>query len=318
MLQIFHSLRRRLPSIVLIGWALVVQPQALHAEIETQPRAVASILPLHSLLSAVMEGVAEPELLIEPAESPHKVHLRPSQAERLSRADLVVWIGDDLESGLSKSIRVLGESAQVLTLEKRREMELLPIRENERWEFHDHEDEEGHHHHGMDPHLWLSPRHAVRVVRALGERLGGIDPANADRYHANARSLSARLEDLDRHLDRRLEAVRDAPFLVFHDAYQYFERRYRLHAVGAVTLSPEQAPGARRIAELRKRIREAGARCVFAEPQFEPSLVRTLVEGTQVRIGELDPHGVGIAPGPEAYFQLLNRIADRLIDCLSP
>jgi zinc transport system substrate-binding protein len=154
------------------------------------------------------------------------------------------------------------------------------------------------------------------MVRAIARTLSEIDPPNRDRYTANARLLHERLTQLDRELQERLTPVKDDPYIVFHDAYQYFEYRYDLNAVGALTIMPENRPGARRLYEMRARIAEAGAQCVFSEPQFEPALVETLIAGTGVRTGALDPLGATLAAGPEAYFDLMNQLAEALRGCL--
>ncbi len=147
--------------------------------------------------------------------------------------------------------------------------------------------------------------------------LSEVDPANAERYRANADSQVERLQALDEELDGKLDMARDKPYLVFHDAYQYFERRYGLAAAGSVTVEPDRAPGARRINELGNRIDEDGIVCIFAEPQFEPKVINVIREGTDVRTGELDPLGARIDPGRDAYFELLRNLAADLESCLS-
>ena len=144
------------------------------------------------------------------------------------------------------------------------------------------------------------------------------DPDNAARYGANLVRLVARLADLDRELADRLDPVKDRPYVVFHDAYQYFERRYDLNAVGAISLGPQRRPGARRLSEVRRQIQATGALCVFAEPQFEPALVATVIEGTAARAAVLDPLGADLMPGPDAYFELMQNLAGNLVECLAP
>ncbi|GAB6042306.1 zinc ABC transporter substrate-binding protein [Endothiovibrio diazotrophicus] len=292
------------------------------------PGVVATIQPIHSLVAGVMEGIGEPSLLIHGNESPHTFSLRPSDARQLHAAKLVVWVDEGLETPLAHTLESLDDGVRVLTLSAVEGMELLPVREGGAWEAHDHGDgehqaeehavgdEEAEHHHHRDLHLWLSPRNAGRVVRATLEALSDLDPANAERYRANAQRQLQRLRDLDRRLAERTAPVRERPYIVFHDAYQLFEKRYHLNAVGSVTLSPERAPGARRVHQLRGKIRDLGVRCVFAEPQFEPKLVRTLIEGSGARAGVLDPLGATLPAGPDAYFRLMNALADSLVGCL--
>ena len=150
------------------------------------------------------------------------------------------------------------------------------------------------------------------------QSLSEADPANAGRYRANGKAALARLDSLDEELKAALAPVKDAPFVVFHDAYQYFEAHYGLTAVGSISVSEGRAPGAKRLREVREKIAETGARCVFAEPQFQPALVATVVEGTAARTGVLDPVGADLAEGPEAYAELLRGLAGALNKCLAP
>lgn len=290
--------------------------------VSAAPKVVASVLPLHSLLSNVMQGVGEPELLIPANQSPHDFHLRPSQARQLNHADLVVWVGNDLESSLVKPIRVLTDSARVLTLSKLAKMNLLAMREGGDWEGHDHRTG-GHvhdhdHDHRTDPHFWLSPIYAARAAQSMMQALIDLDPDHADRYRSNTQALLNRLADLDDKIAAQLASVADTPYLVFHDAYQYFEARYDLNAVGSITLKPGTTPGAKRLAQLRRKIQDTGAVCLFSEPQFKSSTLRALKEGLPIGLGELDPLGAAQTPGPEAYFQLMDQLSSGLLACFKP
>lgn len=282
---------------------------------------VTTVKPVHSLVAQVMAGVGEPVLLIRGTASPHTWSLRPSDARRLEGADLVVWVGPTLETPLAKPLAALAKRSRVLTLTRADGVKALPAREGGPWADHDHG--HGHSHGGkageeeLDGHLWLDPANARAVVAAVAGRLAAIDPANAGRYRENARRASADLDALDTELARRLEPVRGRPFLVFHDAYQYLEQRYGLNAVGSIAVSPERKPGARRIQALRRRVAESGAACVFREPQFDPGLVATVIEGTPARAAVLDPLGAAIADGPGLYAALMRDIAGALADCLA-
>ena len=289
------------------------------------PRVVVTIRPVHSLVATVMEGVGTPELLLKSASSPHSYALRPSDVRALEAADLVVWVGPELETFLERPLRALSPRATVLALERAEGVTLLPSREGGTWEPHaqegehaggaapGHSDEEEH-----DLHLWLSPANARAIVQALARALSALDPANAPRYARNAAQALEALERLDARLRDRLAPVRDRPFVVFHDAFAYFEAAYGLRAVGSITVTPEQAPGARRISELRAKVLALGAICVFREPQFEPRLVNTIIQGTQARTGTLDDLGAELPEGPGLYALLLERLADNLLDCLAP
>ena len=207
---------------------------------------------------------------------------------------------------------------------------LLPGRQGGAWGERDGDDDDDHGHHGpggsvvaaaaghatSDGHLWLDPVNARAIARQAAQALGQIDPENRGRYLANAAALAARIDLLDAELKATLGPVRSSPFVVFHDAYQYFEKSYALNAVGSVAVSAERTPGARRVKEIRETIRGLGARCVFSEPQFSSSILGTLLEGTQTRAGTLDPLGAGVPAGPDAYFTLMNALGSSLADCL--
>lgn len=278
-----------------------------------QPRVVASILPLQSLTAGVMEGIGEPAVLVRGNASPHTAQLRPSDAQALARAQLVIWIGPIYESFLARPLRALGGEARVIELAREAGIQLLPGRVGGIWGQHeeDHTDDDEN-----DGHLFLDPENGRAIIAAIATALREIDPANAARYTANAARLTARLAALDGELRQMLAPVRERRFIVFHDAYQYLEIRYGLNAVGSITVSPDRAPGAQRLRELRREIAERGAVCVFSERQFPAALTRTVIEGSSARTAVLDPLGVDLQPGPEAYFTLMRRLGTTLRDCL--
>ena len=187
-------------------------------------------------------------------------------------------------------------------------------------EHDDHEDHDGHDDHGhgeFDPHVWLDPVNAKAIVHEIEEALVKADPEHASTYEVNAHKMMDKLDSLTAELREELEPVHEKGFIVFHDAYQYFEQRFDMAAIGSITVSPEVMPGAERVSELREKISDSSATCVFSEPQFEPKLVGILVEGTGARTGVLDPLGATLAKGPDLYFQLLRNMASSLKKCLS-
>ena len=283
------------------------------------PRVVVSVKPVHSLVAGVMAGLGEPLLLIEGAGSPHGASLRPSRARALSKADLVFWLGPGLERFLVRPLAALARDARVVTLAEAPGIALLPPRGAGPWSAHDHgEAANGAASAGAaDPHLWLDPANARAIVTGAIAALSLADPAEAPRYRANGQQMIARIDRLEREIRARLAPLRERPYVVFHDAYQYFERHYGLEPLGAIAPGPETSPGARRIAEMRRRIVDGGPVCVFSEPQFEPALVATLVAGTQARTAVLDPLGAALPAGPEAYFTMMRGLADALAGCLS-
>ena len=283
--------------------ALVLAALLAPAPTRAAPNVVATILPVQAIAAAVMRGVAEPDLLLPPGASPHAFALRPSDAARLAAADLVVWIGPGLEGFMAKPVAALDGRVRVLTLADAEGVRLLPA----------DADEHGHDHAGADPHLWLDPANAEAMAGAIAATLGAIDPPHATTYAANAAAFAAAARDLQARLEARLAPVRGQPYVVFHEAYRYFEAAFGLKPAGSVTVNPELPPGTARVAELRALIETSGAICVFTEPQFEPRLIATLTAGTGARTGTLNPIGT---PGPDAYARLLTGLADSLINCL--
>ena len=312
------------------------------------PKVVASIKPIHSLVAGVMDGVGTPTLLVRGAASPHTYSLKPSEARALDEAELVFWVGEEMEAFLERPLAALAADARVVTLSEAPGVTLVLTRKGGAWEAHEeheeheehaeheaeharhhdeHHAEEGHEHEGEDHdhahgehnmHIWLDPENAKAMVRAAVAALGAADAANAGRYAANGERIIVRLDKLDGELRKRLAPVRARPYVVFHDAYHYLEHRYGLSAVGSITVSPDRKPGAKRLYEIRRKIVDARAVCVFSEPQFEPALVATVVEGTPAKTGVLDPLGADLDAGPDAYFRLLRNLAASLRDCLVP
>ena len=282
---------------------------------------VASIKPVHALVAGVMQGVAAPLLLVPGSASPHDYNLRPSDVRALVTADALFWVGPDLETFLVKPLDNARGKVRAVALLEAPGMTVLPLREGGVWEAHAHgaDHEHGHEHEqagGRDAHIWLDPRNAVVMVERIVAVLGEVDPAHRGDYQRNGAALVARLQALDQQLATELAPVQQQPYIVFHDAYQYFERRYGLNAVGSVVLNPEQRPGAKRVAAIQARIRDLKVRCVFSEPQFQPALVETVIAGSGARTGVLDPLGATLPAGPDAYFQLLQGLGAALRGCL--
>jgi len=329
--------------VIAIGAASLTNIAAAKADIEV----VTSIKPVHSLVSGVMAGVGTPSVIIEGAGSPHTYSLKPSQANQLQDAKLVFWMGDELETFLEGAIENIAQSATAIKLIDAQGLKKIKFRDGGMFDNHghddhdehdhekhddhddekhakkkhdDHGDHDGHDDHGhgeFDPHVWLDPSNAKAIIHEIEEALVKADPEHASTYEANAHKMMDKIDSLTAELREELEPVHENGFIVFHDAYQYFEQRFDLAAIGSITVSPEVMPGAERVSELRKKISELNATCVFSEPQFEPKLVETLVEGTGARTGVLDPLGATLTKGPDLYFQLLRNMAFAIKKCLS-
>lgn len=280
------------------------------------PRVATDIPPVHSLVALVMQGLGEPELILPPGASPHGHSMRPSEAAALAEADLVVWMGPALTPWLERAVASLAEDARSLSLLDAEETMLLDFREGATFGAHaDHESEaEGH---GVvDPHAWLDPRNAALWLDVIAEALADADPENADDYRTNAAEGQAELEALTAELTGALAPLRGRPFVVFHDAYRYFENRFGVEAAGAIAIADGSPPAPARVAEIRNLVAESGAACIFAEPQFPAELIDTVTEGTGARAAVLDPVGAALPAGPDLYPQLLRGLAASLTDCL--
>lgn len=310
----------RLTTLSAAGGACIALLLGAASAAADPPRVVTSILPLQSLAANVMGDLGAPELVVEGAASPHNFALRPSDARSLQNADLVIWIGEGLETFLVAPLASLSGKARVLELAETNGISLLPPRKTAIWEEHGAENhehgEEDHGHGAYDPHIWLDIGNAIAALEAIAAELSRLDPPNAGVYRANAQRTAERLKALDAEFHERLEALIGRRYLVFHDGYHYFEARYGLKPLGAVAIAPGRDPGARHLAELRARIAEERIRCVFSEPQFEPKLLEVVTEGSAARGAILDPLGAELEAGPEAYFTLMLKLVESLEDCL--
>ena len=318
---------------------------------EAEPKVVTSIKPLHSLISYVMDGVGSPNLLVDGSSSPHTFQLKPSHATMLQEADVVFWIGEDLESFLETPLDSIAENARTITLMDSDQIELLKFREKNVFEDHhdehdehneheghdDHDEHEGHddhdeheehadgheeheghddhgHHHGeFDIHFWLDPEIAKSIVKIASLELSKVDPANQATYQTNASNAVSELDKLIN--DTRTKINSDAKYIVFHDAYQYFEQRFGIEVIGALTVNPEVLPGAKQLAEIREVIEHEKVNCLFSEPQFNPSIANTIAQDTGIKAAVLDPLGAELEPGKELYFQLINDMASSFESC---
>ena len=299
------------------------------------PQVAVDIAPVHSLVARVMDGIGKPDLIIQPGASPHEYSLRPSEASALQAADLVFWIGPDLTPWLTDTIGTLASDAVVTELMEADGTIELEFREGALFEAHDHGDDddhddhgddddhdeaesghEGHDHGAHDPHAWLSPKNAMNWLNVIAGQLSAVDPDNAGAYFANAAAGRTEIKTLIGEVTATLDPVRGGQFIVFHDAYQYFEMDFDFPASGAISISDASDPSPARIAKIQARIAEQGIDCVLAEPQFNPGLVATVLDGTDAQTGILDPLGSDLELGPAFYPQLIRNLSNVLADCM--
>ena len=291
------------------------------------PKVAVDIAPVHSLVSKVMNGVGRPQLIIPAGASPHEYQLRPSEAKALQDANLVFWIGEDLSPWLKKGITTLATDALVTSLLEVDGIELLEFREGALFEAHDHDshddhddhdshdDHEGHAHGAHDPHAWLSPTISKVWLNLIASKLSEIDPDNAGTYFSNANSARQDLDSLSKEINEILNPMREKKYVVFHDAYQYFEKDFNISAAGAISLSDASDPSPARLEEVRNRVVNESIECVLAEPQYNQGLVKAVIDGTDANTAVVDPLGVGLEVGPSLYEKLIRNLATNLSKC---
>ncbi len=300
-----------------------------------------TIKPVHALVAQVMDGVGVPALLVQGAASPHTYALKPSDARALNHADIFFRVSETIEPFTRKIVAALPDTVRTVTLAEAPGLAVLDMRAGQTFEAHDHADEHGpaddvdddghsheaghdhddetgdHSHAIRDGHIWLDPENARKMVAEIARVLSEASPADAPAFAANAARADAALTALQAEIAGDLAPLKGKPFVVFHDAFQYFERRFGLEAVGSITVSPEAQPSAKRLTEIRHKLAALSASCVFSEPQAQARLVAAVIEGTSARAGTLDPEGVLITPGPDAYATLLRNLAGGLKACLA-
>ena len=281
-----------------------------------EAKVIASIKPLHSLVSYVMDGVGTPGILVDGSSSPHTFQLKPSHATMLQEADIIFWIGEDLESFLETPLKSIAKNSRHITLMESDEIEMLKFREKNIFgdhDEHDDHDEHGHAHGEYDIHFWLDPEVAKTIVKIVTRELSEIDPANSSAYNSNSAKALKEIDQLINDVKSKIN--RDAKYVVFHDAYQYFEKRFGVEVIGALTVNPEVLPGAKQLAEIREVIEHENVNCLFSEPQFNPSIAETIARDTGVKAAIIDPLGAELDPGKDLYFDLIGDIASSFKSC---
>ncbi len=317
-----------------------------HADVSTDIKVVTTIKPLHSLISRIMETRGEPQLIIEGTNNPHTFVFKPSHAKMIEEADIVFWIGEDLEAFMEKPLNSLAKDTKKIEFMDSEFIEKIEFREKNIFDDHDghedehdgHEDEhEGHedddddhghkdddhdddhkdahaHAHGeFDPHIWLDPENAKEMVKIIRDELIKIDPEGQRQYSVNTAGATLELDNLINSVEKELS--KDISYIVFHDAYQYFENRFGVIPAGALTLNPDVLPGAKQIADIQDVINDKGIKCIFSEPQYNPKIIETLGNDMNVSTGIMDPLGAFIDAGPTMYVELINGIANSIKEC---
>lgn len=294
---------------------------------QAQVRVLTSIKPLQLIAAAVQDGVGQPEVLLPPGASPHHYALRPSDVRSVQEAELLYWVGPDLEAFLPRVLS--GRAKASVQTQDLPGMSLRHFGEGQDEEHAGHAGHAGHesehafdeHDHAhrpgsLDAHLWLLPANARVIARKMAADLSLADPANAARYQANVDAFEQRLDALDERLKARLKGLAGKPYFVFHEAYDYFEAAYGLKHAGVFSVLGEVQPGAKHVAAMRERLQQAGPTCVFSEPPLLPRLAKTLTAGLPVTLAEMDAMGGSLPVDARGYETLLENLAGELAGCL--
>ncbi|MDC0530618.1 zinc ABC transporter substrate-binding protein [Alphaproteobacteria bacterium] len=305
---------------------------------------ITTIQPINALVSAVIGNTGKTISIIPAEQSPHDFKLKPSDVKILQDGNLIFYVSNHLESSVTKVFKNLPKNIKIINLMEESDINHLAIRDNEAWERHDHDghddhddhdkhgkkhdDHDDHDKHGKkhddhanhekedDVHIWLSPNNAIKIVKKVNKELNLYFPENSKIYDENASKFINKIKNLKEELVKELAPIKDKPFIVFHDAYQYFEKTFELNAVGSVALEGDIASSPKQISFIKEKIKKSNASCVFHEPQFDTKLVKIVVEGTNAEIGTLDPLGVNITGDKDFYLQLLRNMSKSLKECL--
>ena len=297
-------------------------------------KVVASIKPIHSLASYLMDGVGKPDLIVDGYNSPHGFALKPSHAKMLQNADLIFWVGEDLESFLEKPLNSIAKKAEKIELMEIKGLKKLEFRERNIFDGHDdhghdehkedehkehghkedkHDDHHEHAHGEHDPHIWLDPMNAKVMLSEMAEHLIENDQENASKYKANLKKAHKDLDKLTKKVKSELN--KDFKSVVFHDAYQYFEKRFGVNILGAFTVNADVLPGAEQLSEIREVIEHEKVSCVFSEPQFNPDIIKAVAKDTNIKTGVIDPLGATLTPGKTLYFDLISNMSKSFKSC---
>ena len=291
-------------------------------------KVVTSIKPIHSITSYIMDGVGSPDLIVDGYNSPHNFQLKPSHAKMLQNADLVIFVGEGIEEFLEKPLESIAKDAKKFALLEQSGFKKLKFREKNIFEEHDDHDKKakkkddhddhghddhGHGHGEYDPHIWLDPINAKAMIKKITKLLSKMDKENSSTYKSNSKKAIKEIDMMVKEI--KSEMNKDLKFVVFHDAYQYFENRFDISVLGALTVNTDVLPGAEQLSEIREVIEHENVNCIFSEPQFNPDIINAIAMDTNVKTGVLDPLGATLEPGKDLYFDLIRNISKSFKGC---
>lgn len=304
--MIMNMYRRLLLSLLLVIGLL----QSTYAH--TAPNIVVTLKPLHSLVSAITNGITQPQLLLNTTQSPHHTYLRPSDYRKVANADIVFWATPSMEAFMPALEKKYNENTIFISLMQADGIKPLAIR-------HQHNNQSSHalEHASWDPHFWLSMHNAKQMVKAITKQLMIIDSENNKKYLNNQTKTLLRIEQLETYLAELFKPPLP-PFITYHDAYQYFEREFQLNRLASVSLNEETSPGIKQVRHIKKLIRDHQITCIFYDAPLRPPILNTLIHGSNVRAVELDILGINRPANKDLWFETMESLGNDIAHCLTP
>jgi len=279
---------------------------------QSTPNVVVSIKPIHSIVSALMEGVSRPQLLLESSDSAHTFHLKPSQLNLLSNADLVITIGDGFETGLKKTLGNIKDGSHLIVSEIDG-LHLYHFRNTDTNEMNKDEKDE---HTDHDLHLWLDIVNIQKTAQYIKEQLIKIDPNNSNTYEDNLIKIHSRLNKLKLELQQQLATFISERYAIYSDTLQYFEKSF--HFQKPVIITPYH--GARlsihRTLEARNKMKDLKIKCLLYGPENTSKKMNVLSEGLPIKALRIDVLGAKLNAGSDQYFNLMKGLSSQLVECL--
>ena len=301
---------------ILLSFSFLISYSSLNAEVKV----VTTIKPIHSLVAGVMDGLGSPSLIVDGSNSPHNFSLKPSHAKMIEDAEIIFWVGEDLETFMIKPLESIANNATKVSFMDLDSIIKLKFKEENILEVEgyddDHDDHDDHDKHAdgeFDAHIWLDPKNAIEIVNEIAKTLSLKDPNKKNVYYSNAEKLNHSLNELIEKIN--LSINKDARFIVFHDAYQYFEKRFDVSSAGALILNEEALPSAKKVSEIHKIIKKQNINCIISEPQFNPNIIKSIAQDSSILTRSFDPLGSSFDTNKNLYFEMILSLSNSLKDC---
>jgi zinc transport system substrate-binding protein len=298
---------------ILLSFFFLISYSSLNAEVKV----VTTIKPIHSLVAGVMDGLGSPSLIVDGSNSPHNFSLKPSHAKMIEDAEIIFWAGEDLETFMIKPLESIANNATKVSFMDLDNITKLKFKEENILEVEgyddDHDDHDDHADGEFDAHIWLDPKNAIEIVNEIAKTLSLKDPNKKNVYYSNAEKLNHSLNELIEKIN--LSINKDARFIVFHDAYQYFEKRFDVSSAGALILNEEALPSAKKVLEIHKIIKKQNINCIISEPQFNPNIIKSIAQDSSILTRSFDPLGSSFDTNKNLYFEMILSLSNSLKDC---